>query len=115
MPKSRKSGTFWPRTSCVLDASVSPATLARETGGGYDTSNTGQQFLDCSPSHRGGSPTTPATQFEVTSTPTSLNYDMSIAAGFNVESYVAPLAAGSFHARWPPISLRASQQAAKPI
>jgi hypothetical protein len=36
----------------------------------------------------------PATQFEVTSTPTSLNYDVSIAAGFNVESYVALVGGG---------------------
>lgn len=94
MPKNWKSGTFWPRTGCVLDESVSPATLTCETGGCYDTSNTGQQLLDCSLSNRGGSPTNPATQFEVTSMPTSLNYDVSIAAGFNVESYVAPVGGG---------------------
>jgi Thaumatin family len=94
MPKNWKSGTFWPRTGCVLDESVSPATITCETGGCYDTSNTGQQLLDCSPSIQGGSPTNPATQFEVTSTPTSLNYDVSMAAGFNVESYVAPVGGG---------------------
>lgn len=46
------------------------------------------------PEQSGGSPTNPATQFEVTSTPTSLNYDVSIAAGFNVESDVAPVGGG---------------------
>lgn len=94
MPQSWSSGTFWPRTGCTLDESVSPATLTCTTGGCYATNNNGTQLLDCSISNGGGSPTNPVTQFEVTSTSSSVNYDVSIAAGYNVETRAVPTGGG---------------------
>src|SRR5262245_3062012 len=74
MPSTWTSGTFWPRTGCTLDG----ATLSCATGQCYDTRNTGAQLLDCSINNHGGSPTNPVTQFEVTATPTGVNYDVSL-------------------------------------
>jgi hypothetical protein len=93
MPQTWKSGTFWPRTGCTLDAEATPATLTCETGACART-GTDQWLLDCSPSNEGGSPTNPVTQFEVTSSPTAVNYDVSIAAGFNVETSATPVGGG---------------------
>jgi|GEM_PF-3194433 len=94
IPQSWNSGTFWPRTGCTLNTSVTPHTLTCKTGGCFDTTNTGNQLLDCSVNNHGGSPTNPVTQFEVTSSSTILNYDVSIAAGFNVEMYADPVGGG---------------------
>jgi hypothetical protein len=95
MPKVWDSGTFWPRTGCVLDETASPATLTCQTGACHSTvDKSTAQLLDCSVSNNGGSPTNPVTQFEVTSTASSLNYDVSIASGFNVEVYADPVGGG---------------------
>jgi|WetSurMetagenome_2_1015567.scaffolds.fasta_scaffold03324_3 hypothetical protein len=94
MPKNWDSGTFWPRTGCTLNSAVTPARLTCKTGGCYDTTNSVNQLLDCSVNNHGGSPTNPVTQFEVTSTASALNYDVSIAAGFNVETYAEPVGGG---------------------
>lgn len=93
MPQSWPSGTFWPRTGCTLDDSVTPATLTCATGACYLT-NSNTQLLDCSVTNDGGSPTNPVTQFEVTSTSTGVNYDVSIAAGYNVETSATPVGGG---------------------
>jgi hypothetical protein len=88
------SATFWPRTGCVLDASVSPETLTCQTGACFDTDNDGHQLLDCSIDNGGGSPSNPVSQFEVTSSTGAVNYDVSIAAGFNVEIAATPAGGG---------------------
>jgi len=92
MPQAWSSGTFWPRTGCTLDDSVSPAQLACSTGACFDTG--GNPLLDCSVNNGGGSPTNPVTQFEVTSSATSVNYDVSIAAGYNVETKIRAAGGG---------------------
>jgi hypothetical protein len=94
LPKAWSSGTLWPRTGCALDASASPPTLTCATGACYDTRNTGKQLLDCSVANHGGSPTNPVTQLEVTSSATAVNYDVSLAAGYNVETRVVPVGGG---------------------
>ncbi len=94
MPQAWESGTFWPRTGCALDASASPATLSCRTGACFDTDNSGRQLLDCSAGNGGGSPTNPVTQFEVTSTADAVNYDVSLAAGYNVETSATPIGGG---------------------
>lgn len=94
MPQSWSSGSFWPRTGCTLDASTSPETLSCATGACYDTNNSGQALLDCSAANGGGSPTNPVTQFEVTSTAATINYDVSLAAGYNVETFATPIGGG---------------------
>jgi len=99
MPKSWSSGTFWPRTGCRLDAAKRPATLACQTGACFSTSSH-EPLLECNTGNHGGSPTNPVTQFEVTSVaPTatadgSVNYDVSLAAGYNVETLVVPVGGG---------------------
>jgi hypothetical protein len=92
MPQAWSSGTFWPRTGCTLDASDTPAQLACDTGACFDTS--GNPLLDCSVGNGGGSPTNPVTQFEVTSSTGAVNYDVSIAAGYNVETKASPVGGG---------------------
>lgn len=88
MPQSWNSGTFWPRTGCTPNGNQ----LACETGACFDTGGT--PLLDCSVSNGGGSPTNPVTQFEVTSTSASVNYDVSLAAGYNVEIGATPVGGG---------------------
>jgi hypothetical protein len=92
VPQNWSSGTFWPRTGCTLDDSVTPATLACDTGACFNSSGTA--LLDCSVGNGGGSPTNPVTQFEVTSSTASVNYDVSIAAGYNVETKATPVGGG---------------------
>jgi hypothetical protein len=98
MPQSWSSGTFWPRTGCRLDGSARPAELACQTGACFGTHH--RPLLDCSVANGGGSPTNPVTQFEVTSVaPTStsdgsVNYDVSLAAGYNVETKAVPIGGG---------------------
>jgi hypothetical protein len=94
LPETVTSGTFWPRTGCVLHDRVSPTTLTCVTGACSSTSNDGSQLLDCSIANGGGSPKNPVAQFEVTTSSTSLNYDVSIAAGFNVETAGVPVGGG---------------------
>ena len=85
MPQTWTSGTFWPRTSCTavgtagLDCATGQCTASGDTDG----------LLDCG--YGTTSPTNPATQFEVTSTATSTNYDVSLVAGANVEMKVTPV------------------------
>jgi hypothetical protein len=88
MPQSWPSGTFWPRTGCTANGNQ----LACETGACFDSGGT--PLLDCSVNNGGGSPTNPVTQFEVTSTSSSINYDVSIAAGYNVEVSATPVGGG---------------------
>ncbi|MCW5890722.1 MAG: hypothetical protein KIT14_09230 [bacterium] len=94
MPQTWTSGSFWPRTGCTLDTSTSPPSLSCATGACYDTDNSGRALLDCSAANGGGSPTNPVTQFEVTSTSATINYDVSLAAGYNVETVAAPVGGG---------------------
>lgn len=84
MPPAWDSGTFWPRTHCTADGQGG---LNCETGQCTPaTSTTG--LLDCGVGIT--SSTNPVTQFEVTSTPAAVNYDVSLVAGYNVEMKVAP-------------------------
>jgi hypothetical protein len=91
MPQVWNSGTFWPRTGCVPNTATSPEQLSCATGDCYTTDGSGLPLLDCSVDNGGGSPTNPVSQFEVTSNPPNLNYDVSIAAGYNVETRVTPV------------------------
>jgi len=91
LPESWNSGTFWPRTKCSLDDTVWPERLDCKTGNCFDGAN---PLLDCSMANGGGSPTNPVTQFEVTSSAGAVNYDVSIAAGFNVEIAATPAGGG---------------------
>jgi hypothetical protein len=93
MPQSWSSGTFWPRTGCTLDTSVTPASLSCATGQCNGAGSVG--LLDCSVGNGAGSPTNPVTQFEVTSTATAVNYDVSLAAGYNVETAATPVGGGA--------------------
>lgn len=82
VPKIVDSATFWPRTGCT----GSGTTLTCTTG----QCSTG--LLDCF----GHGPANPVTQFEVTLNASgSANYDVSLAAGYNVETWVEPVG-GSF-------------------
>jgi len=92
MPQDWSSGSFWPRTGCTLDDKKSPVELSCRTGACFDVK--GAPLLDCSVSNGGGSPTNPVTQFEVTSTSSQVNYDVSIAAGYNVETKAIPVGGG---------------------
>jgi len=92
LPQAWSSGTFFPRTGCTLDASDSPEQLACSTGACFNSD--GDPLLDCSLNNGGGSPTNPVTQFEVTSSSASVNYDVSIAAGHNVETKVRAVGGG---------------------
>jgi hypothetical protein len=93
MPTTWISGTFWPRTGCVLNSSASPKTLTCKTGGCFKLKTT-EQLLDCSVNNNGGSPNNPVTQFEVTAETGAVNYDVSIAAGFNVETFAETVGGG---------------------
>ncbi|MGE0520781.1 MAG: thaumatin family protein [Candidatus Binatia bacterium] len=88
MPQDWSSGVFWPRTGCTLDGT----TLTCATGqcGGSPRTLTGG-LLDCGSTGSGQSgPTAPAIRFEPTTTSGgSLNYDVSVINGFNVEMSVS--------------------------
>jgi len=83
MPRTWVSGTFWPRTGCVLD------------GTGNLTCQTGQcgtpGKVDCGFGNNGATPQNPASQFEVTTAPGTGNYDVSLNAGYNVQTKITPV------------------------
>ena len=72
MPRTWVSGTFWPRTGCVLD------------GAGNLTCQTGQcgapGKVDCGFGDNGATVQNPASKFEVTTGPGTGNYDVSLNA-----------------------------------
>lgn len=85
LPQTWTSGTFRPRTGCSvpstgnLNCATGQCTPAKATNG----------LLDCGVGIT--SPTNPVTQFEVTSTAATVNYDVSIVAGYNVETQATTL------------------------
>ena len=85
MPQTWTSGTFWPRTYCTQ---IDSTHLNCDTGQ-CTASGASQGLLDCGVGIT--SPTNPVTQFEVTSTSASTNYDVSLVAGANVEMKVTPV------------------------
>jgi len=85
MPQTWDSGTFWPRTGCT----ASGANLNCDTGQCTPEGET-SGLLDCGVGIT--SPTNPVAQFEATiNADGSVNYDISLAAGFNVEIKATPV------------------------
>lgn len=94
MPKTWTSGTFWPRTGCTVETDQDPeleiaAKLLNCETGQCTPSGSTKGLLDCGVGIT--SPTNPVTQFEVSSIPSSANYDVSLVAGYNVEMKVTPV------------------------
>lgn len=82
VPKVLDSAVFWPRTDCTRNGD----TLTCTTG------NCGNNLLECF----GSGPANPVTLFEATlNGDGSANYDVSLAAGYNVETRAVPVG-GSF-------------------
>jgi hypothetical protein len=92
MPQRWTSGTFWPRTGCTL--SDNGKNLDCETGQCTLTGKT-EGALVCGFGKNGGTPIPPATQIEATTVVGGVgNYDVSLVAGFNVETRVRPVVTG---------------------
>jgi len=90
MPQNWSSGVFWPRTGCTLTSET--LTCAAGQCGGVPGVSGGQ--IDCGGGTGQVGPNPPVVLFEATSSTTSVNYDVSLNSGYNVEITALPVGGG---------------------
>ena len=89
-PQTWTSGVFWARTGCTL--ANGELTCATGQCGGNPGVSGGQ--IDCGAGATQFGPSLPAGLFEVTSSTGSVNYDVSLNSGYNVQLSAAPVGGG---------------------